>query len=108
MVSFLLEHAPEALEYWNDKENQQNFSKFFTEKSTEQTDINTPKKAKSAYMFFCTEERQKIKKEKSELKGKEITKELSVRWKLLKENKDKNILSEKQTEQILARLTIPT
>ena len=44
-----------------------------------------PKKNKSSYMFFCVDERENIKKEKSELNNKEIVVELGARWKQLKE-----------------------
>jgi len=45
-----------------------------------------PKKNKSSYMFFCVEERDTIKQEKSELNNKQIVVELGARWKILKES----------------------
>ena len=45
-----------------------------------------PKKNKSSYMFFCVDEREKIKQERSDLNNKEIVVELGARWKTLKES----------------------
>jgi len=53
---------------------------------TQQKDPNAPKKARSAYLFYCSDEREAIKKEDSELNSKEITVELGVRWNILKES----------------------
>lgn len=44
-----------------------------------------PKNAKSAWLFFCEEERKKLKDEEDTPKGKEILTELASRWKALKE-----------------------
>ena len=44
------------------------------------------KKNKSSYMFFCTEEREKIKQDKPHLGNKDIVVELGIRWKILKED----------------------
>jgi hypothetical protein len=47
---------------------------------------NEPKKNKSSYMFFCTDERIIIKNDQSiSLNNKEILTELGLRWKKLKE-----------------------
>jgi len=57
---------------------------------TAKTKDNNIIKNKSAYMFFCAEERKVIKIEKSELNNKEILVELGARWKILKsENNSK-------------------
>ena len=45
-----------------------------------------PKKNKSSYMFFCVDEREKIKQERADLNNKEIVVELGARWKTLKES----------------------
>jgi hypothetical protein len=47
------------------------------------------KKNKSSYLFFCDEERLKIKKEKLELSNKEIICELANRWKNVKDDPKK-------------------
>jgi len=46
----------------------------------------SPKRGKSAYNFFCSEERQKIKDENEEMNNSEILSELARRWAVLKEN----------------------
>lgn len=43
------------------------------------------KKNKSSYMFFCIDERMKVKSDNSTLNNKEILSELGKRWKKLKE-----------------------
>jgi hypothetical protein len=48
-----------------------------------------PKKNKSSYMFFCEEERKKIKEDRPELGNKDIVVELGVRWKQLKEDESR-------------------
>jgi len=45
-----------------------------------------PKKSKSSWLFFCDEERKKLKDEEDAPKGKEVLSELASRWKVLKEN----------------------
>ena len=47
------------------------------------------KKNKSSYLFFCDEERLKIKKDKLELSNKEIICELANRWKNVKDDPKK-------------------
>jgi len=53
-------------------------------KSANKTE-NQVKKNKSAYMFFCIDERMKVKSDNSTLNNKEILSELGKRWKKLKE-----------------------
>lgn len=47
-------------------------------------DPEAPKRSKSSYLWFCSEERDKIKKEKPTLSAKEITAELGTKWQSLK------------------------
>lgn len=47
-------------------------------------DPEAPKRSKSSYLWFCSEERDKIKKEKPALSAKEITAELGTKWQSLK------------------------
>ena len=46
---------------------------------------DAPKNGKTAYMFYCQENREKLKKKEPELKGKEITTELSKEWNKIKD-----------------------
>lgn len=50
-----------------------------------------PKRAKSGYLYFCEENRSKIKDEHPEMSAIEVTSELGRRWNLLKEKGEKAI-----------------
>jgi HMG (high mobility group) box len=52
----------------------------------EQKKEEKPKKSKSAYLFFCEEERSRIKQAQPELKSTEITVLLGQRWNALKKD----------------------
>ncbi len=51
-------------------------------------DKNGPKRSRSAYLFFCTEERIKIKEELPDLTPREVMFELGRRWKKTKTEGD--------------------
>ena len=57
------------------------------------------KKNKSAYIFFCEEQRQVIKSENPEMKAKEIMSELGKRWKELDDKEKYKELAEKDKER---------
>lgn len=48
-------------------------------------DENSPKKGKSAYIFFCSENRQSVKDENPEMKSTEILSELGRQWREMSE-----------------------
>jgi len=51
-------------------------------------DPNAPKRAKSAYLFFCKDNREKVKGDLGEkAKNTDVTRELGARWNALKESK---------------------
>lgn len=53
-------------------------------------DPNAPKRPKSSYLYFCSENRDLVVKELgNESKSTEITRALGIKWKELKENKSK-------------------
>jgi hypothetical protein len=60
-------------------------------------DPNAPKRGKSGYLFFCSENRDAVKSSLGEnSKATDVTKELGLRWNALKESKkpaDKKILA---------------
>ena len=58
-----------------------------------------PKKGKSAYMFFCADERIKLKEEQPEIPPKEVLVELGARWKIFK---DKDSEGVKEYEKMAA------
>jgi hypothetical protein len=51
--------------------------------------LKKPKRAKSAYLFFCQANRQDIKDEHPEMKSTEVTSELGRLWKELKADKER-------------------
>ena len=61
-------------------------------------DPNAPKRGKSAYLFFCSDYRDKVKAELGEeSKATDVTRELGLRWNALKDSKkasDKKSLAE--------------
>ena len=89
--AFLLEHgSEELLEKWNEQENQEEFSKLIPKVSKTKTtktvkDPNKPKRGKSSYLFFCAENRSKVKEELGEdAKATEVTSALGAKWNELK------------------------
>ena len=62
-------------------------------------DPNAPKKNKSAYIFFCIDERKNIKDENPEMSAKEIIAELGSRWKQMKEEGDGKLKTYEQMAQ---------
>jgi|LauGreDrversion4_2_1035121.scaffolds.fasta_scaffold55068_4 hypothetical protein len=90
MLKFLELHAPDAMSQW--EETTEEFKILFKkprkenpekpEKPKKKKQAGEPKKAKSAYLFFCELEREKLKVEMPDLKGKDIMVELGIRWKL--------------------------
>lgn len=59
-----------------------------------QRDPNAPKKSKNGYMFYCQDNRERVKKEHPGIDGKEIVKHLSNQW---------NGLSDKQKAPYLKK-----
>mmetsp|Transcript_33405 Transcript_33405/g.84664 ORF Transcript_33405/g.84664 Transcript_33405/m.84664 type:complete len:126 (-) Transcript_33405:678-1055(-) len=56
-----------------------------TKKAKKKKDPNAPKKALSAYMFFCADRREKVKADNPEFKVTEVTSELGKQWATLSE-----------------------
>ena len=84
VVNFISEYGNEdMLKQWNDNETK--FKKLFKQKESKKVK-GGPKKSKSAYMFFCDNERQVLKSENLELNNKEVITELAARWKKFKED----------------------
>ena len=77
--SFLSSHDSGNLSnIWNSNETQEGLSVTLSKKKT------GPKRGKSSYLFFCADERKRISSEFPELKAKDVTSELGVRWQNLK------------------------
>ena len=59
-------------------------------KKTKKPKKDGPKRARSAYIFFCTHNREKVKQENSEMDSKEITSQLAKIWNSIKDTEDAN------------------
>jgi hypothetical protein len=66
-----------------------------TTKTKNKKNENKPKMPKNAYMFFCEDEREKVKKDKPELKSKDILVELGERWRKIKGTKSSSKYEDK-------------
>jgi hypothetical protein len=89
IVSFL-EKIGADTNLWNSDENMKNFMSLFKKTKDKKTkDKDKPKRARSAYIFFCKEKRPEVKislgKEANSAK---VTTELGKMWRELKEHKD--------------------
>ena len=91
--NFLLEHFDEeSVELWNNDINSQNLITKIIETSQKNKnkkikDANKPKRGKSAYIYFCQDRRNDVKKELGEYATTaEITSQLGIYWNVLKEN----------------------
>lgn len=64
-------------------------SEGFEIKKGSNKDPNTPKRCKSAYLFYCNSVRNDIKRDNPELSNKDITKEMGKTWTILKTDENK-------------------
>lgn len=87
--------AEDFIDVWEQDDNQKEL-KVLLEKlrprvqrtSKKAKDPNKPKRANSAYLFFCKDQRSVIKEEHPEMNAKEITSELGARWQVVKDDED--------------------
>jgi len=88
ILSFFKKNEKEDLIMeWMNSKNQTTFKKLLN-KSTDKINGN-PKRAKSAYLYFCDENRAVIRSElDSTVTNKDIIKTLGIRWNIAKENGD--------------------
>ena len=70
-------------------EETQNKLKEILELKKPKSDPSRPKRAKSAYTFFCVDARADLKKENPELKAKEVMSRMGEMWTTLKSSTDK-------------------
>ena len=84
VLMFLKEHGLNGEDAWMDSANQHRVKQLLAGKTLK--DPNAPKRAKSAYLLFCSENRDKVKKELGDCSNVDVTKELGVRWNILKED----------------------
>ena len=76
---------------WKNKKNQQNFFKILKKTNVKIKDPEKPKRGKSAFLFYCEEHREKLKKEFPLLTVKEIVSKLGNNWQDLKKNNKEEV-----------------
>ena len=117
-MAFLSEHgSDEMVDEWNSEDNQTKLASVLKTKdktkkaSSKAKDPLCPKHGKSAYIYFCADQREAVKSDLGdEAKQTEITSELGVRWNDLKADKDKKRVKQmagyqKQAQDDKARYT---
>lgn len=76
---------------WLSKKNQQFLIKTLKKNNIKIKDPNKPKRGKSAFLFFCEENRNKLKKLNPDFTVKEIVSKLGEDWQTLKDSKSTDI-----------------
>lgn len=76
---------------WMTPKNQQLLLKTIKKTNIKIKDPNKPKRGKSGFLYFCEENRQKIKKENPGITVKEIVSKLGQLWQYLKETNKEEI-----------------
>jgi hypothetical protein len=103
IVTFFQANNIEADNDWMNASNQSSLKTLLTKalkSSCPTKDPNAPKRGKSAYLFFCTTMRDKVKESLSEdSKATDVTRELGVRWNLLKDDNSRTKEMEKYKKQ---------
>lgn len=90
VIAFLKENTNDEKieELWMSNDIQKQVKSFCVSTSNAQhkkKDPNSPKRGKSAYLFFCSDNREKVKsKLGKDAKATDITRELGLRWNALK------------------------
>jgi len=93
MVGMFLQNNADAAnqeELWMSPENQKQVKSVLMRANNKAVvkDPNAPKLAKSAYLFFCDDNRDKVKKQLGkDAKATDVTKELGAQWNKLKVDK---------------------
>ena len=92
VVSFLNNNEDTTDDGWLSSATQGNLKKLLNKvlKCGTQKDPNFPKRGKSAYLFFCSAMRDKVKASLSaDAKATDVTRELGVQWNALKDDKSR-------------------
>jgi hypothetical protein len=78
---------PNAVEAWKSKKTQQSFLKTVKKQNIKVKDASKPRRGKSAFLYYCENNRSKLKEANPEMSVKEIVSTLGANWqKLKKEN----------------------
>ena len=91
--AFLLQNADAANqnELWMEATNQKQVKSLLSRANRSPKDPKAPKRGKSSYLYFCADNREKVKKSLGkDAKATNVTRELGVRWNKLKKDK-KNV-----------------
>lgn len=84
LVLETLKKDPALKQRWKGDDCQTQLKSILTKSKTVVKDENIPKRAKSPYLYFCEDNRDKIREELGDkTKATDITKELGVRWQKL-------------------------
>jgi hypothetical protein len=62
-------------------------------------DVNAPKRPLSAYIIYCQEQREMLKKKNPDLKATELTSQLGNMWKSLSDDKKKQYMTKHEKER---------
>jgi len=62
VIDFISNNQENPIEAWNSKKNQQSLIKLFKKNNVKMKDPFKPKRGKSGFLFFCDENRDKLKK----------------------------------------------
>ena len=93
VISFLEKYDANTntLNHWNSEEIQSGLKDHLNKKNKQKVkkvkkvkDVNEPKRGKTSYLYFCSDERDDVKNHNPEMNAKEITSELGKRWNNLK------------------------
>lgn len=80
---------PNATEAWKSKKTQQSLLKTIKKQNIKVKDSNKPRRGKSAFLYYCENNRSLLKDSNPEMSVKEIVSTLGANWqKLKKENLD--------------------
>jgi len=62
-------------------------------------DVNAPKRPLSAYIIYCQEQRESLKKKNPDMKATELTSQLGSMWRALSDDKKKQYLTKQEKER---------
>ena len=120
VLAFLKENSDTANleELWMDSDYQKQVKNLLARVNRPPKDPHAPKRGKSSYLFFCEDNRAKVKKDLGkDAKATDVTRKLGVLWnelkndkknqKKLKEYEDRAAVDKKRYEQEKAQYTPP-
>ena len=67
--------------------------------TTQKKDVNAPKRPLSAYIIYCQEQRESLKKKNPDMKATELTSQLGSMWRTLSDDKKKQYHTKHEKER---------